>query len=264
MRPYESPYQADKAVAETYDARVGQKWDDCDLAFYLGLAEECAGAVLELACGTGRVLLPLARAGYEVRGVDLSPHMLGVARRKLEAEPPEVQARIELIEGDMCRFRVRRRFPLILIPFRSFQSLLKRSQQRDCLKCCREHLEPDGRLVIDVFNPRLSRLAQGAVEEAPVEVVGPDGIRLQFSAFTSFDQATQTLSSLNRTEAFGVDGPALLHEGELRLRYFFRFEMEWMLEARGFEVEALYGDFERNEFAADSPEMIFVARKRES
>jgi SAM-dependent methyltransferase len=263
VKPYTDPYLTDPTIAQTYDVRVGERWDNRDIALYLGLAEEAAGPVLELACGTGRVLLPLARAGHQVTGLDLSPHMLAEARRKLAAEPPEVQARANLIEGTMCRFDLARRFALILIPFRAFQALLTREEQRGCLECCREHLLPEGRLVLDVFNPRLSRLTQGSVQEEAFEATADDGKRLRFSAETSYDQSLQMLSSLGRTEALAADGAAVLNDGELRLRYFFRSEVEWMLEACGLEVETIYGDFAQSPFTADSGEIIAVARRRD-
>jgi SAM-dependent methyltransferase len=186
VKPYVDPYLTDPTIAQTYDARVGERWDDRDLGFYLGLAEEADGPVLELACGTGRVLLPLARAGHEVTGLDLSPHMLAEARRRLAAEPPEVRARVSLIDGTMCRFDLARRFALILIPFRAFQALLTREEQRGCLECSREHLQPEGRLVVDVFNPRLSRLEQGSAVEEAFEATSDGGERLRFSAETCF------------------------------------------------------------------------------
>jgi SAM-dependent methyltransferase len=261
MKPYTDPYLTDPTIAQTYDVRVGERWDNRDLAFYLGLAQDAAGPVLELACGTGRVLLPLARAGHQVTGLDLSPHMLAEARRKLAAEPSEVRARVSLIDGTMCRFDLPRRFALILIPFRAFQALLTREEQRGCLECCRDHLQPEGRLVIDVFNPRLDFLVQGEMEESSYDAAAPDGTTLRFIACRRFDQAEQILSAPSRTEMLTADGPRVLNDGELRLRYFFRCEVEWMLEACGFQVDRLWGDFAESEFAADSPEMIFVARK---
>ena len=252
----------DAWTAEIYDYEVSGSSRTADLAFWLALAEETGGPVLELACGTARVTIPLARAGHEITGLDMSPNMLAVARRKLEQEPADVRARIHLGEGDMRDFSLDERFRLIIIPFSAFQVLLEREDQRRCLECCARHLEPDGRLGIDVFHPKLSRLtAEGRVEEGPDEFSGPEGVSVRWSAHTDYDIANQRLRSRCRYERTASGGETTVSEHILELRYLFRFEMEWMLEACGFEVEALYGDFDRSPFAANSQEMVFVARR---
>jgi SAM-dependent methyltransferase len=232
-----------------------------DLPLWLSLAQEAGGPALELACGTGRLLLPMARAGVHITGLDLSPHMLAVCRRKLAVEPADVQARVRLLEASMADFSLDDRFGLVYIPARSFQALLARDDQRGCLEACRRHLRPGGRLAIDVFNTNLPRLtAPGGIEEEMDEFQGPGGATIRQYAHTDYDRANQTLLSIWRYESAPESGPTDVHEFALRLRYFFRFEMEWMLEACGFQVEALYGDRDRAPFAADSPEMILVAR----
>jgi len=262
---YVSPYLRDAWPAETYDARVAQVWNDRDLGLYLDLAAASGGPLLELAVGTGRVALPLARAGHEIVGLDQSPHMLAVARRKLAQEPPEVQARVTLLEGDMSDFALARRFALILIPFRTFQALLTRAAQRGCLESCARHLAPGGRLVLDVFNPRLSRISQpGGADDPTHEYPQPDGSVIRQHGHAEFDLGEQMLHDWMWCERVTPDGAERVREEELRLRYLFRFELEWMLEACGFEIEALYGDFDKSPFGSDSPEMIPVARKRKS
>jgi len=253
-----SRYQ-DAWTAEHYDFQI--TWPNPDLPLYLEMARESTRPVLELACGTGRVLVPLARQGAAVTGLDISPHMLSVARRKLAAQPVEVQARVTLVEADMSRFALPHAYGLILIPFRSFQALLTRAEQRRCLECCARHLLPDGRLVINVFHPWLSKLAAQKSAE-PQEYTGPHGEAVTAVSRTEFDFAEQMLTSRITYEITSANGEKQSHEHVLRLRYFFPFEMEWMLEACGFEVEALYGNFDRSDFTAESPEMIFVARRK--
>jgi SAM-dependent methyltransferase len=254
---YEDPW-----TAEVYDFAYAPEMGHRDVTLWLALAKETGGPALELACGTARVLLPLARAGLQVTGLDISPHMLAVARRKLEQEPAEVRARLRLVEGNMSNFELGEQFSLILIPYSSFQALLQRSEQRGCLECCRRHLRPGGRLAIDVFKLRMSSVAApGGIDHAPREYPGPDGTMIRLSGHTDFDTANQSLVWRARYECISPDGQITIRTHLPELRYFFRFEMEWMLEACGFEVESLYGDFERNPFSADSPEMIFVARR---
>ena len=126
-----------------------------DIAFYVAAAEEFGGPVLELGCGTGRVLLPTARAGLSIVGLDRSAAMLDICRGKLAGEAEAVRQRATLLAGDMRSFDLGRRFALVTIPFRPFQHLLTVADQLACLDCIRQHLAPGGTLVFDVFNPLL-------------------------------------------------------------------------------------------------------------
>ena len=123
------------------------------------MAHEAAGPVLEIGCGTGRVLIPTARAGVEIIGLDSSSKMLGACREKLALEPDEVQSRVKLAKGDIRRFDLNKRFHLVIIPFRPFQHLLSVEDQMRCLACVHKHLIDAGQLVFDVFNPSLQHLA---------------------------------------------------------------------------------------------------------
>src|SRR5512133_3020224 len=128
-----------------------------DVAFYLEEAERAgtSSAVLEVGCGTGRLTLPLARAGHEVTGIDLSPAMLARARAKLAAEPHYVRARVTLLEMDARRMALpaEPRFDVAVIPFRVMQHFEAIEDQLDVLRGVRERLRPGGRLVFDAFNP---------------------------------------------------------------------------------------------------------------
>ena len=254
LNRYEDPW-----TAEVYDFAYGTKEDD--LAFWSQLAGEAEGPALELACGTGRVAIPLARARHRVTGLDISPNMLAVARTRLAREPVEVRSRLRLVQGDMTSFDLGERFALIFIAYHSFQALTSRVGQRRCLESCARHLDAKGRLAINVFNPRLSTLAAGAGDYGPDEYSGPNGVIVRETAHTEFDIANQRLFWRPAYECTAPDGKVTMRQHLAELRYFFRFEMEWMLEACGFEVEALYGDFERSPFRAESGEMIFAARR---
>jgi len=255
LNRYEDPW-----TAQVYDYQTQGRGND--VPFWLSLAEEADDETLEIACGTGRVLVPLARAGLRVTGLDVSKAMLAVARRKLGGEPAEVSERVNLIHADMTQFDLGRQFGLVIIPFSAFQVLLTRSEQRACLERCRAHLEAGRLLAIDVFNPQLIRLTSSApVLEGPEEFSGPEGETVRWSGETEYNLASQTLRSRWRYERTTSGGETTVSQHVLALHYFFRFEVEWMLEACGFEVEAVYGNFEGSAFAGDSPEMIFVARK---
>ena len=166
--------------AEFYD-HVTLYRDRPDVGFFVEMARQVNGPVLEVGCGTGRVLLPCARAGATMVGLDLSPRMLDVARRGLDDEPPDVRDRVTLVEGDMRVFDLGQAFELITLPFRGFQHLMTAEDQRLALHRFRAHLAPGGRLVIDVFNPSIPFLGDERFSIHPMrepEFTMPDGRRV--------------------------------------------------------------------------------------
>jgi SAM-dependent methyltransferase len=252
-------------IAELYD-HVGLYRDRPDLEFYLDAARESGSPVLEIGCGTGRVLIPTAREGIDITGLDLSPSMLSVCRQRLLAEPDQVRARVELVEGDMRRFDLGRTFQLVTIPFRPFQHLVSVEDQLACLGSIRRHLVPGGSLILDLFNPSLEALVNrpvGVEAEDTPETLLPDGRRLSRSfRIVSQDRGAQA----NQVELiYHVTQPSgrtdrLVHS--FTMRYLFRYEAEHLLVRAGFEIAALYSGYDRSPFGATYPgELIFVARK---
>lgn len=140
--------------ADFYDALYDPK-DDIQL--YIEYARKARGDILECACGTGRITIALAKAGFHVVGIDASSRMLEVAREKLRKESPAVRSRVRLARGDMRELHMDNRFGLCLVPFGSFLHLLSIEDRTRTLKSIREHLEPGGRLIFDAFNPDLKR-----------------------------------------------------------------------------------------------------------
>src|SRR5687768_15985173 len=145
-------------IADLYD-HVVPYHDRADVAFFVEAAVVAGGPVLEVGCGTGRILIPTARAGVDVTGVDLSPRMLDVCRRRLDGEPEQVRRRARLVQADMRRFDLEQRFTLVTMPFRPFQHLLTVEHQLTCLANVRAHLADAGTLIVDLFNPSLDMLA---------------------------------------------------------------------------------------------------------
>lgn len=258
------PY-ADLYHADFYD-HVELYQERPDIDFYTALAVRHGGPVLELGCGTGRVLLPTARAGVEITGLDLSASMLAVCRSKLAQEPPEVQSRVRLHHADMRSFDLGRRFGLVTIPFRSFQHLLTVEGQMACLACAHRHLEPGGTLALDVFNPSLRRLVdpkylQESDYDQPFAMAdGRSVVRRDRNA--SVDLVNQVIHVEFIYYVTHPDGRQERLVDPFPLRYFFRYEVEHLLVRAGFEVEAVYGDFDRSPVSpAAASELVFVARR---
>jgi len=251
-------------VAEYYDylpVTAGRP----DVAFYLEAAQAFGGPILELGCGTGRVLLPIARAGHRITGLDQSKAMLGRARAKLSQEPREVQERTRLVEGDMTDFDLGEPFRLVIIPFRPFQHLLTVEAQLACLGHVKRHLAPGGRLIMDFFQADLGRICDPKfLEESGglPEVTLPDGRKVLLTnrtvAFHRAEQQNDVEMYFNVTHP---EGRAERFTHAFTVRYFFRFEVEHLLERCGLRVMDVFGSFDRTPLADESADMIFVAEK---
>jgi SAM-dependent methyltransferase len=252
-------YDADPELPELYDYIPMYNSRD-DVNFYVDLCREM-DEVLELGCGTGRVLVAAAEAGCAVTGLDNSEHMLARCRAKADGLCKLVRDRITLVQADMTNFQLGRNFRLAIVPFRPIQHLATTREQLSFLRCVHEHLQPGGRLVFDVFNPNLTLLAcpinPDEIEDTP-ELTLPDGRRLR-----------RSFRMLQKRYADQCTDCELIYylEGRrivqcLTTRHFFRFELEHLLGRSGFEVTALYGEFDATPFADNSPEMIFIAARQ--
>ncbi len=252
-------------AAEYYDAAY-ERIRPNDIAFFTEQSKKCGGRTLELACGTGMVLVPTAVSGCEITGLDLSPYMLKKCREKLDAQPPEVRKRVKLIRGDMTNIDIGEKYNLVTIPFRSFQHLLPVDEQKACLNCIHRHLNQGGRLIIDVYHPRPERLYpnpkyDNEVEDLP-EIELPDGRKLRRTNRTAGYHREQQYNDVEII--YYVTHPGGEKERLVQafpMRYLFRYEMEHLLNICKFKVVDLFGNFDMSAFTADSPEMIFVAEK---
>jgi SAM-dependent methyltransferase len=236
-----------------------------DVAFYVDAARSAGGPVLELGCGTGRVLIPTARVALDITGIDASPRMLDICRHRLGAERPEIQSRVTVIEADMRSFDLARRFALATIPFRPFQHLATVDDQLACLAAIRRHLADNGRLVFDLFNPSLDLLANhplGVESGHEPEFVTPDGRRvIRCYRTVTQDLFRQTGSHELIYDVTNADGSKERLVHPFTLRYLFRFEAEHLLARAGFAVEHLYSDYARSPYGAQYPgDLIFVAK----
>ncbi len=233
-----------------------------DVQFYVDEAAAARGPVLELGCGTGRILLPTARAGHVIVGLDASAHMLERCREKVVDEPDAVQQRITLTRGDVRDFDLSRRFALITAPFRVAQHLTSIEDQLRFLAAVRRHLAPGGRLVFDVFNPHFAKLvaADGVEHEDTPEQILPDGRTLRRAFRVArvhwIDQVSEVeliyyVSDATRT--------VQRHVQAFDMRWFLRAEIEHLLARAGFRVRAMYGDFDRSPLADGCSEQIVCA-----
>jgi SAM-dependent methyltransferase len=235
-----------------------------DLPLYLELAEVQGGRVLELACGSGRVLVPLARAGHRVVGLDASPHMLALAREKLAGAGLAESPNVRLVRGDMRAFEAGGPFDLAVIAVKSFAYLRMRAEQQQALAAMAAHLRPGGLLALDLLHPSPAWLLEppGSLRQDLVERVPERGVTLaRIETVVSTDLATQVRVIRSAYEVIADDGSVTKRLVEWPYRWTYRFEAEHLLERAGFEVEAVYGGYRREPFASESRTMLLLARR---
>jgi SAM-dependent methyltransferase len=245
------------AEADLYDLTVAPAVAD-DIDFYAHLAG-AADSLLELACGTGRVLVPCAEAAGEAWGVDSSPSMLAHARERARAAG--LAAQVHLVEADMRSARLGRAFPLVTIPFRSLFHLRDDDDWMAVLATVHAHLEPGGLLAADVFVPDPADLAAGETMRFTGEYALPGGDRVAVWDHWSFDAAAQLARRRRVTERLDPDGLVLERRHRLLdVHYRWPGEVMRLLELGGFEVTQRFGGFDGRPFGADADQLIVLAQ----
>ena len=246
--------------ADVYDWIFGQRGQD--LNFYMDQAQQSVGQVLELGCGTGRVAIPLIRSGIQVVGVDNSAKMLAIARGKsstIASDMPSPQ----WVIGDMRDVSLGTKFPLILMPYRGFLSLLSVEDQMKCLDNIKTHLEPGGKFIFDIFVPDLHTITEDSstpvhLWDIPDPYTGKTLIVWDQSTFDNHHQVMNIRLILEEVDPEGI----VLRKSyrQSQIRYMYRYETQHLLQLAGFEILNLYGGFEYQDFDVDATDMVWVVR----
>ncbi len=230
--------------------------------FYVGQAVRIGGPALELGCGTGRLAIPMAMSGVDVVGLDNSAGMLEICREKHAAVGP-VSGSLELVEADMTVFSLRRQFRFVAMAYRTIMHLHLPAQQRAALKCVRAHLAPGGIFILNTWAPSPSTIAApqpaGFVEAGRYDL--PDGGVVRHSCRTHFDGYLQRLVEEHRIEETDRSGRVVESRSLPLVRTWTTLrEMDNLVRLSGFDVEAVFGDFDCNPIGPSSTEMIWVLR----
>lgn len=233
-----------------YDSKVESRKRYNDIPFYINKANEYGDPILELACGTGRVTIPIAKEGFSITGLDLLNSMLKEAKRKSKEQRTE----IEWIEGDMSNFNLINKFNLIIMPGCAFNWFLDLENVEKCLISVKRHLNPNGGFIFDAFNPDLNLLVRDPSKTyLNAKYQDPDGGGLIIvSEKNSYDKATQ-ISKVKLS--YSISNKTI--SNELMLRMFFPQELDAILKYNGFKINAKYGDFDQTPFNSDSRRQIF-------
>ena len=249
--PYDTPY-ADPGL---YDAIYASIRDD--IPFYVELARQSRGPVLEVACGTGRVLIPVLEAGVDIDGIDLGADMLERLEHKAGARGlhPRVQ------QGDMRDFTMPRRYALAICPFRPFMHLVTTEDQLRTLRCVREHLEPGGAFVFDLFYPSLDVIVEHDGERRLTqEGTDPEtGQTMQVYDRSRYQRVEQVVH-VEREIVRGTE-PEPIARMAFHLRWTYRYELDLLLAAAGFARWEVWGGFDRRPLKRDTDLMVIQAWK---
>jgi SAM-dependent methyltransferase len=213
-----------------------------DVGFYVDHSLASGGPVVELAVGTGRIAIPIARGGIEVIGVDASSEMLAVAGRAAQAAG--VERLVDLRVGELEDPPVSEKVPLVICPFRSLLHMTDEEAKLRALRAARSLLDGDGRFVFDVFAPTSDDIAETHglwLEREP-------GIHER----ADWDESARTL----RLSVRSTGAQATFH-----LHWLSAPEWLRLIDLAGFDVEAMYGWFDRRPYEGDE-DMIFVLRRR--
>lgn len=247
----------DDVVARYYD--LEHDGLVADAALYSELARERGGPVLELGCGTGRLLLPLSRAGHRVVGVDCSAPMLRRAEARLRAAA-DTRGAWQLYQADVRRLDLGERFGLVLAPLDLLGYFPEVGDQLALLEGARSHLRPGGLLALDVTFPTQSFFGQP--DGLPVHQwtrQAPGGETVTKWWLRELDPARQIQHLTALYDVIGPDGVLKRWIHQLELRYYHRYELELLLERAGFRVEHVYGGYALEDLAADSPRLLIYA-----
>ncbi len=243
MHPDGAPWAYD-AIAGVYDDDMAPNAPSGDVDFYVRECRGAGGPVLELACGTGRITLPLVSAGLEVTAVDRSAPMLEVLEAKRKALPPAECDRLRIVHGDMRDLSLGARFAAVSCPYSAFTYLVTSADRDAALAVVRRHLGTGGVFLLDVFVPdaAVARLPDDHVM-LDYRRVRADGTVLERSKTVAKD-VEPGVNVVRRTyRVVDAGGRELEHfTTESRIHYFHPEELRAELERAGFAVELL-GDF---------------------
>lgn len=245
-------------IARYYDL-IHQDLRD-DILFTIKLASSVGDPTLELGCGTGRLILHLARTGHEITGLDNSEAMLKIARDHILSEREEVKQRIRLISGDMASFQLEQRFGLIVIAQNTLAHLTQ-EQVKSCLNCVRHHLLPTGRLMIDVENPVKTADPSDdeilILERSMVESASGDNILQMSSSWVDQQAQIRHVTWMFDTSPRN-GGPISRTVVETKYHYLFAHQYEMIIDSTGLVIKEYYGDYDSTPYSEESPRLLMI------
>ena len=244
-----------KNFARFYDTIYHQMRDGVDNDYFLNEIRQCKGKILEVGAGTGRMFTEALDRGADIYGIDISQHMIDVLSEKLEKEQRE---RISL--QNIIDFHFDFKFDLIIAPFRVIMHLLDKEEQIRALNNVCGQLNENGRFIFDAFIPDLNQLIQGMENHTDFEGEYEKGKMLKRTVSTLPDLLNQIINITFKLE-WDEDNERMYDEWNLQLRYFFRYELEHLVERSRFSGYKILGDYQGNALNQASKDFILVCDK---
>ncbi len=243
-----------------YDLEAfGISSQDARIRFYAELVQKPGDSVLELACGTGIIAIPLAQHGARVTGIDLSKPMLEHAQAKAES----LRLEIDWIHADAKTLELGRRFKLVYITGNAFQAFLTQADQKALLTVVKRHLTDDGVFAFETRNLTGCDLSDQLKEELWHEFTNSCGALVTVTGTQQFDLAQQVMHWMTFRRWNGESG-ARMQRTRIACKFIDVNELDALLEWAGFWVVERFGDWARAPFTATSAQIITVCRRKPS
>lgn len=264
---YDSDFPAEQfcRYPENFDSITEYQGLRFDVPRYLELAQQTGGPVLEPCCGTGRVALPLAAAGFNLTCVDFSPELIRQFRHKLVIQDHSLQQRIEIIQQDIIKLDLEcKEFALVILAFNSLLCLADFKQQCLALEALARHVKPDGLILLDIVNPLQLNTAGDPVPKPFFTRRNPhNGLPYtRFAALSPFDQ-THCQNLYGWYDEIAANGTVRRQPYSVTWRPIYRFELQLMLERCGLRLEKIEGGHRGEPYTANSPRMFMHVRRKE-
>ena len=242
--------------ARFYDTIYHQLRDTTDHNFFSRKINECHGKVLEIGVGTGRFFVESLHANADIYGIDISPAMLDICKTKI---PEKEQNRLSL--QDMRTFSFDMKFDLIIAPFRVFMHILNNKEQLIALNNVADHLSENGIFIFDAYVPNMKMMAEGLDND--VDFIGEyeSGKKLKRLVSMKTDLIEQ-INEMFFTLEWDEDNQVKQEFWITKLKYFFRHEIEYLIEKSGLKLEHFYGDYNETPLNSTSNEFVLVCSKK--
>lgn len=242
-------------VARFYDVVYDHVRTGVDNTFYLQKIAESKGPALEIGVGTGRFFLDALHAGADIYGIDISRHMIDVLKKKIT---PDQHYRVSV--QDILEIDTKRKFDLVIAPFRMFSHLTEVKQQLKALNRINKILSKNGLFIFDLYVPDPLMISQGIDGITDFEGEYAQGKTVKRTIRMKADIVRQ-ISYVNMEFEWDEDGKTITNDWDFEMRFFFHYELEHLVTLSNLRLEKICGDFLENELNTESKEFIVFCRK---
>ena len=250
------PYEYPNNYARFYDLIYHRQRDGIDNEFFLNEIKQTKGKILEIGVGTGRLFCDALLQGADIYGLDISQSMIDVLYKKLDKNQHQLISLQNIID-----FSLNIKFDLIIAPFHVMMHILEKDEQIKAINNVYKHLAVNGRFIFDVFIPDLNQLINGIYNQVDFDEEYIPGKRIKRTVSTKPDLINQLIHITFLLE-WNEDNEIKHEEWTFPLRYFFRYELEHLVERSQFEKYKIIGDYLGNELKQNSKEFILICQKQ--